>query len=125
VIGHTQGGAGFWTHLDRLLADSALLIDRPRGSAHPRYPQHVYPLDYGYLDGTTAGDGAGIDVWVGSAPDAPGSAPRVGAILCTVDLLKRDAEIKLLIGCTPDDWQAILAFTNGDSMQAAIVVRPD
>ncbi len=125
MISHTQGSADFWTHLDRLLADSALVIDRPRGSAHPRYPQRIYPLDYGYLDGTTAGDGAGIDVWVGSEPGTPGSAPRVGAILCTVDLLKRDVEIKLLIGCTPDDRQTILAFANGEFMQAAVVVRPD
>ena len=71
-----------------------------------------------------AGDGAGIDVWVGSEPGVPGSAPRVGAILCTVDLLKRDTEIKLLIGCTPDDQRAILAFTTGDSMRAIVVQRP-
>ncbi len=112
---------GFWDHLDRLMAGSNVVIDRPKGSAHPRYPDHIYPLDYGYLDGTTAGDGAGIDVWIGSEP----REARAGAILCTVDLLKRDVEIKLLIGCTLDDQRAILAFTNGDNMQALIVPRPE
>lgn len=56
----------FWTALDALVAQSRVVIDRPRGSAHPRYPHVVYPLDYGYLDGTSSMDGAGIDVWRGS-----------------------------------------------------------
>ena len=116
---------GFWDHLDRLITASVVVIDRPRGSAHPRYPEHIYPLDYGYLDGTTAGDGAGIDVWIGSEPREQGRAARVGAILCTVDLLKRDVEIKILLGCTPEDRQAILAFTNGGTMQAVIISRPE
>ncbi len=56
---------GFWRALETLAQSSALIIDRPKGSAHPRYPDMRYPLDYGYLAGTTSGDGAGIDVWDG------------------------------------------------------------
>jgi inorganic pyrophosphatase len=109
----------FWTHLDQLVATSRLVVDRPRGSVHPRYPDRVYPLDYGYLAGTTAGDGGGIDVWVGArGPDGPPDG-----ILCTVDLLKRDAEIKILLGCTPDDQASLLRFTRGDTMQALLVRR--
>jgi inorganic pyrophosphatase len=33
-------------------------------------------------------------------------------ILCTFDTLKRDAEIKLLIGCTEEDIQIIQDFHN-------------
>ncbi len=110
----------FWSHLDQLVAGSKIVIDRPRGSAHPRYPEVIYPLDYGYLDGTTAGDGAGIDVFVGSIP-----AGRPNAILCTVDLWKRDAEIKILIGCTEDDIQAIVNLLNDGEMMRCMVVRRD
>jgi len=109
---------GFWEYLDRLVAGSRTVIDRPKGSAHPRYPTVVYPVDYGYLDNTSAIDGGGIDVWVGST-----GADRPDAILCTVDLLKRDAEIKLLIGCSEDEKEAILRFLNGDSMQALLIRR--
>jgi len=109
---------GFWLHLDRLVAESRIVIDRPKGSAHPRYPGVIYPVDYGYLDGTTAADGGGIDVWVGST-----GATQPDAIICTVDLLKRDAEIKLLIGCTEAEQQTILAFHNGESMRALLVRR--
>jgi putative resolvase len=56
----------FWRALDALVAASAVVVDRPRGSRHPRYPASEYPLDYGYLEGTRSGDGAGIDVWLGS-----------------------------------------------------------
>ncbi len=59
----------FWQTLDTLVTESNLIIDRPRGSAHPRYPEYSYPLDYGYLRGTRSGDGDGIDMWVGSLPE--------------------------------------------------------
>ncbi len=36
-------------------------------------------------------DGAGIDVWVGSGDKT------VDAIMCIVDLMKKDSEIKILI----------------------------
>lgn len=58
---------GFWTAMDRLVAGSGVVIDRPAGSAYPRYPQRLYSLDYGYLKGTTSADGAGIDLWRGKA----------------------------------------------------------
>ncbi len=57
----------FWHRLDELVETCPVVIDRPAGSTHPRYPDIVYPLDDGYLDGTTSGDGHGIDVWVGDA----------------------------------------------------------
>lgn len=37
----------FWRQLAQLVAESEIVIDRPQGSAHPRYPDFVYPLDYG------------------------------------------------------------------------------
>jgi len=110
---------GFWEYLDRLVTGTRIVIDRPKGSAHPRYPTVVYPVDYGYLEITSAIDGGGIDVWIGST-----GADRPDAILCTVDLLKRDAEIKLLIGCSEDEKEAILRFLNADSMRALLIRRP-
>ncbi len=108
----------FWDALDTLVARCPIVIDRPKGSAHPRYPAMIYPVDYGYLDGTTAADGAGIDVWRGSA-----GGTRVNAITCSVDGVKRDAEIKLLIGCSQDEQAAILAQMNSSAMRAILVRR--
>ncbi|MBQ8201404.1 MAG: GNAT family N-acetyltransferase [Clostridia bacterium] len=39
-------------------------IDRPLGSYHPRHPDMYYPVNYGYVPGVMAGDGAEQDVYV-------------------------------------------------------------
>ena len=108
----------FWTFVDELVSSHALVIDRPRGSRHPRDPERIYPLDYGYLSGTSAGDGAGIDIWLGS-----GKERSPDALLLTVDLVKQDAEIKIMAGCSPEEMKTVLDFMNGDGLQAALIRR--
>ena len=97
----------FWQGMGKLIITNKLIIDRPKGQPHPRYPKLIYPLDYGYLENTTASDGDGIDVWMGTL----GTKTLTG-ILCTFDMIKRDAEIKLLLGCTKEDIQTIRNFNN-------------
>ena len=63
VDGHNED---FWKALDELVNDSEIIIDRPKGTAHPKYPEFIYKVDYGYLKDTSSMDGNGIDVWVGS-----------------------------------------------------------
>ena len=36
----------FWNALDELVSNSEIVIDRPRGSAHPRFPNFIYKVDY-------------------------------------------------------------------------------
>ena len=55
----------FWKAMTTLVTTNVIVIDRPKGSSHPRYGEAVYPFDYGYLENTTASDGGGIDVWLG------------------------------------------------------------
>jgi inorganic pyrophosphatase len=110
--------ASFWTHLDTLISSSELVIDRPRGFAHPHAPSIVYPLDYGYLQGTSSSDGEGIDVWRGSLPQG-----HLDAVVCTVDVQKRDAEIKLLLGCTTTEKHVICDFHQSAVTAALLVER--
>lgn len=98
--------AEFWGALERLVATSEVVIDRPRGSRHPRFGDVIYPLDYGYLKGTSAIDGGGVDLWRGS------DGAAIVGLIATVDLGKRDAEIKLLIGCTRAQCARIEEFHN-------------
>jgi inorganic pyrophosphatase len=109
----------FWSRLEELLASHELVLDRPRGTAHPRYPDLIFPLDYGYLAGTSGGDGQGIDVWRGSADHTD-----LVAIVCTVDMKKRDAEYKLIVGATGDDLRTIEAFHSGRYQSSILVRRP-
>lgn len=107
----------FWSSIDKLVENSEIVIDRPKGSAHPRYPDYIYPLDYGYLEGTSSMDGGGIDVWIGS------SGKAVDAIICTVDLVKKDSEIKLLIGCTEEEKMIVYDRHNDSEYMKGILIR--
>jgi inorganic pyrophosphatase len=109
----------FWQTLDKLGSLCRIIIDRPRGTPHPRYPSFLYPLDYGYLEGTQSGDGRGIDVWLGTLP-----GKVVTAVILCVDLEKRDAEMKVLLGCTSDEAQQILAIHNSGEQAGILVARP-
>ncbi len=39
-------------------------MDRPIGTPHPKHPEIVYPINYGYIDGLIGGDGEEQDVYV-------------------------------------------------------------
>ena len=117
----------FWDYLDELVTYHPLVIDRPGGSHHPRYPELIYPLDYGYLEGTTSADRGGIDVWLGTSGSQSSShveTKKLSALVLTVDLLKRDAEIKLILNCTEKELQTILGFHNENRLRAILVRRP-
>jgi inorganic pyrophosphatase len=106
----------YWDALKRLVQEHKIIIDRPKGSAHPKYPTIIYPIAYGYLENTTTVDGNGIDIFVGSL-----GSNTIQGIICTVDLLKHDAEIKILYNCTSDEIQSALVLLNGKYMSAMFV----
>ena len=39
-------------------------VDRPLGSSHPRHSEMIYPINYGYIEGIFAGDGAEQDAYI-------------------------------------------------------------
>ena len=100
----------FWDRLDELLESSEIVLDRPSRIADP-------PIDYGYLSGTSGGDGHEIDVWRGS------SQPSVSAIVCTIDLRKLDVEVKVIIGCSDQEKESICEFHSSDVTGALLVER--
>ena len=108
----------FWNAVDTLVSSGKLIIDRPKGSTHPRFSHIKYELDYGYIENTTAMDGSGIDVWKGSL-----STDKVDAIMCTVDLMKKDSEIKLLIGCTEEEMNIVFNFHNNSEFMKGVLIK--
>ena len=109
----------FWSRLGSFVSRGAVVVDRPRGSRHPRIPGLIYPLDYGYVKGLRSGDGEGVDVWVGSL-----KRQVITGLVCTVDAGKRDTEVKILFACTRAEQRRILSLHNrGD--QRAVLVRPE
>lgn len=110
--------ARFLQELNRIINTTEVVIDRPKGSRHPRHPTITYPLDYGYLSGTRAVDGGGIDVWVGSLPTR-----ELTGVIATVDGQKRDAEVKVLLGCASEEIERILRFHNQGDQAAVLVIH--
>ena len=92
----------FWKYMQKLVDESEIVIDRPKGSRHPKFPETIYIIDYGYLKNTSSADGMDIDVYVGSAGNR-----EVVAVAVTVDFVKRDSEIKILVGCTDEEIEKI------------------
>ncbi len=109
----------FWSRLDELIKSQKIVIDRPKNSHHPRWPEIVFPLDYGYLEGTSSMDGGGIDLWVGSAPHRD-----LTAIVVALDIKKKDSEIKLIIGCTDEETGIIERFHNKYYQSGILIRRP-
>ena len=63
-------------------------------------------------------DGNGIDVWVETD-----ERRQVDAIMCIVDLMKRDSEIKILIGCTENEKEFIYQTHNETDYMKGILIR--
>lgn len=107
----------FWSALDELVINSEIVIDRPKGSRHPKYPDEIYEVDYGYLKGTSSMDGGGIDIWRGTD-----NMQKIDGIICTIDLLKRDSEIKILVGCTEAEKEKIYKVHNDSKYMKGIFI---
>ena len=107
----------FWSALDKLVSQSKIKIDRPKNSSHPKYPECIYPVDYGYLENTSSMDGGEIDVYKGAHGNT------IDAIICTVDLLKKDSEIKILIGCDEDEKRLIMEFQNDSELMKGMLIQ--
>jgi inorganic pyrophosphatase len=111
-------GAIDWELWETIIRMRGIVIDRPKGSAHPRYPDRIYPFDYGHLPGTVGGDGNEVDVFAGNA-----GTGLVGALV-THDALKGDDEIKLLWNLTDDDIAVIEHFVFDGDLTGRLMRRP-
>lgn len=68
-------------------------IDRPLGSAHPKHPNLIYPLNYGYLPGVIGGDGEPQDVYL-MGVDQP--VERMECVIIGIVKRLNDSEDKLV-----------------------------
>ena len=95
-----------WELWEGFIGLKGITLDRPRLSKHPQHEEIVYPIDYGYVNGTTSADGEEQDIFVGTAQNG-----LVGAIF-TEDLQKGDSECKLIYDCSPEEIYLVNGFIN-------------
>ena len=77
-----------------------VVIDRPMGTSHPDYSDIVYPVNYGYIPGTTAPDGDSIDAYV-LGVDRP--LERCSGTVIAVIRRRDDVEDKLVVALS-GEW---------------------
>ena len=58
-----------------------------------------------------------IDVWVGSGEK------KIDAIMCIVDLRKKDSEIKILVGCTEEEKLEVYKTHNETQYMKGVLIR--
>jgi inorganic pyrophosphatase len=93
-----------WRRWERLINERGIVIDRPRGQAHPHYADMIYPCDYGHVPGTIAADGEELDVFVGS--DHVG----LGGLINLTHQPTGISEPKLLMNVSRADADRLMAF---------------
>lgn len=109
----------FWDFLDHLIKKNGIEIDRPKGSKHPTFSNYIYPFDYGFIRNTKSQDNSGIDIWIGSS-----SEETVNAVICSIDLIKSDSEVKVLYKCTKSEIEIIYKDHNrSDKMKGILIER--
>lgn len=104
--------------LDFLLENNKICIDRKKGTKHLKYPNIIYPLDYGYIKNTTSMNNNGIDIIVGTNEQC-----GIQGILCTIDLLKNDSEIKIVYNCTEKEIKILKEFMENEYMSCMLIKR--
>jgi inorganic pyrophosphatase len=108
----------FFGAFEQLIREHGITIDRPKGTAHPHFPDLIYPINYGYINGTRSQDGKEIDAFIGDCDTA-----GVAGIICSIDAIKRDSEVKVLYNCTEKNIQTALQMMNSGSMRGIFLGR--
>ena len=98
-------------------------IDRPMGSAHPDYPDLIYPVNYGYVEGILAADGEEQDVYVlGADKPLETFAGRVIAIYHRTND-KEDKWIVSLDGRDYSDGEILAAIDFQERYFQGVLIR--
>jgi len=119
VLTAAEEGIFEWDVWEARILQNGVTIDRAYRTAHPRFPSIIYPINYGYVNGTVSTDGEEVDVFVGS------SSQGLVGLLITNDYRKGDREIKLLYNCTPEEIYLCHGFINYDQslMDGKLMLR--
>ncbi len=113
-----ENNAYFWQKVESLFLSSGYKQTRKKGDVHPVFKNLIYPTDYGYLKDTKCTSGSGVSVYAGS-----GNRSRISALVVAVDILERELDVKVLIGCSEEEVSEVLHFLNQTNYQKTVLIR--
>ena len=107
----------FWQKVDTLLMSCTLNIINHKGEHHKKYPDFIYPLDFGYLVSDLNDDSKGIACYIGHEHQFCNSA------IVSVDILDGECFVQFLIGCNEQQEEQVLKFLNQSEFQKTVIIR--
>ena len=113
-----ENNAYFWQKLDTLYLSSGYQIIRKKGEVHPRFQNLIYPVDYGYINDTKSFGKDGVSVYAGS-----GNRYEISALVVAADILIKELDVKVLVGCTEEEVDQVLRFLNQTNYQKTVLIR--
>ena len=114
-----ENNAFFWQKIDTLVFSSKFVLSRKKGEQHPEYKNLIYPVDYGhYIDLAAESNEGGIAVYRGSEKSS-----MVKTAVVAADILQKESDVKLLVGCSKAEEDLILRFLNQTDFQKTILIR--
>ena len=87
--------ANYLNDLKQLLGKEVTVkIDRPLGTAHPKYSDLIYPLNYGYIESLVAPDGEDQDAYLLGVNEA---VDCFSGVVLAIIVRRNDVESKLVV----------------------------
>lgn len=113
-----ENNAFFWQKVDTLFLSGNLKLEKKKGDIHPTFGNLIYPTDYGHLVDTKSAGESGVSVYAGSS-----DRMRISALVIAADILTKELDVKILIGCTEEEIEDILRFLNQTDYQKTVLIR--
>ncbi|MCR4952054.1 MAG: Inorganic pyrophosphatase [Solobacterium sp.] len=113
-----ENNAYFWQKVDTLYLSSGFKQTRKKGDVHPVFKNLIYPTDYGHVKDTRSVSGEGVSVYAGTL-----SRSKITALVVAADILAKELDVKILVGCTEEEVEAVLRFLNQTDYQKTVLIR--
>lgn len=101
-----------------MFLSSEINLNRKKGDVHPVFKNLIYPTDYGHVTDTKSVTSEGVSVYAGS-----GDRNKITALVVAADILAKELDVKMLIGCTEQEVDDVLRFLNQTDLQKTVLIR--
>ena len=110
-----ENNAYFWQKLDAAYMSGNLKTIYKKGAVHPRYPELIFPCDYGHVQSDA--DDTSLKVFKGT------KNKKVEALVVCANLLEKDLTSIALVGVNEKEEEEILRFLNSNDFQKCVIIR--
>lgn len=109
--------AYFWQKIDTLYLSGDFKLAHKKGDRHPKNKSLVFPLDYGYIKTLNGEQEESIAVYKGS------KGKKVSAVVVCADIITKTLSVKILVGITEEEEEALLRFLNATDIMKTVVIH--